>query len=85
MAKKPIQLPTDKRRTPTTAAAVNARSQAVEALNRKLTSLVARLIGERFELEETLLTLQQELLALQLASQVKQAQDQEVAELQAAG
>jgi hypothetical protein len=63
MARKAIQLPTDKR-DPLSAAAVNARSQAVEALNRKLTSLVAKLIGERFELEELVLTMQQELLEL---------------------
>ena len=84
MAKKPIQLPSDKR-DPVTAAARNARMQALDALNRKLTGMVARLISERFELEETMLAMQQQLLALQLASQVKQAQDQEVAELQAAG
>lgn len=84
MAKRPIQLPSGKR-DPVTAAAINAKSQAVDALNRKLTGMVARLIAERFELEETMLAMQQQLLALQLASQVKQAQGQEVAELQPAG
>ena len=85
MAKKPIQLPSDKRRTPTTAAAINAKSQAVDALNRKLTGMVARLIGERFELEEAMLGLQSEVLDLRLQLQLKEAQGQEVAELQAAG
>ena len=84
MAKKPIQLPSGKR-DPVTAAAINAKSQAVDALNRKLTGMVARLIAERFELEETMLAMQQQVLDLRLQLQLKEAQDQEVAELQPAG
>ena len=84
MAKKPIQLPSGKR-DPVTATAINAKSQAVDALNRKLTGMVARLIGERFELEEAMLGLQSEVLDLRLQLQLKEAQGQEVAELQAAG
>ena len=84
MAKKPIQLPSGKR-DPVTAAARNARMQALDSLNRRLTSMTARLISERFELEDQMLGLQSEVLDLRLQLQLKQAQGQEVAELQAAG
>ena len=73
MAKKPIQLPSGKR-DPVTAAARNARMQALDSLNRRLTSMTAKLISERFELEDQLLAMQSELLDLRLQLHLKAGQ-----------